>query len=112
MGYGGDASVYYTSPALLANINGVDAIIDGHTHLEYNNTFPDKDGKQIHISQTGTKLNKVGKITIKIDGTITSELIGEIPLFEGYDNCVQSILSILSYEILYNFDAKRIKVKI
>ena len=45
MGYGGDASVYYTSPALLANINGVDAIIDGHTHLEYNNTFPDKDGK-------------------------------------------------------------------
>ena len=86
MGYGGDASVYYTSPALLANINGVDAIIDGHTHLEYNNTFPDKDGKQIHISQTGTKLNKVGKITIKTDGTITSELIGEIPLFEGYDS--------------------------
>ena len=85
MGYGGDASVYYTSPALLANINGVDAIIDGHTHLEYNNTFPDKDGKQIHISQTGTKLNKVGKITIKTDGTITSELIGEIPLFEGYN---------------------------
>ena len=86
MGYGGDASVYYTSPALLANINGVDAIIDGHTHLEYNNTFPDKEEKQIHISQTGTKLNKVGKITIKTDGTITSELIGEIPLFEGYDS--------------------------
>ena len=85
VGYGGDALEQYTSPALLAHINGVDAIIDGHTHLAYNNTFPDKDGKQVHISQTGTKLNIVGKLTIKSNGNITSELIDEIPLFEGYD---------------------------
>ena len=85
VGYGGDALEQYTSPALLAHINGVDAIIDGHTHLAYNNTFPDKDGKQIYISQTGTKLNIVGKLTIKPNGTITSELIDKIPLFEGYD---------------------------
>ena len=86
VGYGGDALEQYTSPALLAHINGVDAIIDGHTHLAYNNTFPDKDGKQIYISQTGTKLNIVGKLTIKPNGTITSELIDKIPLFEGYDS--------------------------
>ena len=85
VGYGGDALEQYTSPALLAHINGVDAIIDGHTHLAYNNTFPDKDGKQIYISQTGTKLNIVGKLTIKPNGNITSELIDKIPLFEGYD---------------------------
>ena len=86
VGYGGDALEQYTSPALLAQINGVDAIIDGHTHLAYNNTFPDKDGKQIYISQTGTKLNIVGKLTIKPNGNITSELIDKIPLFEGYDS--------------------------
>ena len=86
VGYGGDALEQYTSPALLAHINGVDAIIDGHTHLAYNNTFPDKDGKQIYISQTGTKLNIVGKLTIKPNGNITSELIDKIPLFEGYDS--------------------------
>ena len=86
VGYGGDALEQYTSPALLAHINGVDAIIDGHTHLAYNNTFPDKDGKQIYISQTGTKLNIVGKLTIKPNGNITSELIDNIPLFEGYDS--------------------------
>ena len=84
MGYGGDALEYLTSKALLANIEGVDAIIDGHTHLEYNKTYPDKNGKQIHIIQTGTKLKKVGKITIKTDGKIISELIDEIPLFDGY----------------------------
>jgi len=86
VGYGGDALEQYTSPALLAHINGVDAIIDGHTHLAYNNTFPDKDGKQIYISQTGTKLNIIGKLTIKPNGNITSELIDKIPLFEGYDS--------------------------
>ena len=85
IGYGGDALEQYTSPALLAHINGVDAIIDGHTHLSYNNTFPDKDRKEIYITQTGTKLRNVGKLTIKPNGNITSELIGEIPLFEGYD---------------------------
>ena len=85
IGYGGDALEQYTSPALLAHISGADAIIDGHTHLAYNNTFPDKNNTQIYISQTGTKLKNVGKLTIKPNGTITSELISEIPLFEGYD---------------------------
>ena len=85
MGYGGDALPQYTSPALLANIRGVDAIIDGHTHLVYNSTFKDKDGKEVYISQTGTKLKNVGKLTIKANGAITSELIDQIPLFEGYE---------------------------
>ena len=85
LGYGGDALEQYTSPALLRNIRGVDAIIDAHTHLSYNSTFPDKDNKQIYITQTGSKLNMVGKLTIKPNGTITSELIEEIPIFDDYD---------------------------
>ena len=85
MGYGGDALEQYTTPALLAHITGVDAIIDGHTHLKYNSTFPDREGNQIHICQTGTKLKNIGKITITTDGNITSEMISEVPIFEGYD---------------------------
>lgn len=85
MGYGGDALEQYTTPALLEHINGVDAIIDGHSHQVYNSTFPDKDGKEVYISQTGTKLKNVGKLTIKSDGNITSEIISEIPLFNDYD---------------------------
>ena len=83
-GYGGDSIYEYTSKGLLENLSGVNAIIDGHTHLVYNSTWKDKEGKDIYISQTGTKLANVGKITIKKDGTITSEMINEIPLFEGY----------------------------
>ena len=85
LGYGGDVPEEFTSKGLLANIKGVDAIIDGHTHLEYNSTYKDKDGKDVYISQAGTKFKKVGKLTIKDDGNITSELIGEIPLFNDYN---------------------------
>ena len=86
MGYGGDASIYYSSPYLLVNIKYLVAIIESHTHFEYNNIFYYKEGKQIHISQAGTKLNKVGKITIKNESTTTSELIDEISLFGEYDS--------------------------
>ena len=85
MGYGGDSLPEYNSYSLLANISGVDAIIDGHSHKIYNSSFPDKFRNYTHISQTGTKLEMVGKITITSEGNITSELVNNITLFEGYD---------------------------
>jgi len=69
----------YTSNELLSKIDNVDAILDGHTHLIYNTTSKDKDNKDIHISQTGTKLQTIGKLIIKKDGTIASEIIEEVP---------------------------------
>ena len=83
-GYGGDSLKEYTSTGLLENLERVDAIIDGHTHLIYNETHKDKKSKDIYISQAGTKLSNVGKITITTEGNITSEMFDEIPLFEGY----------------------------
>jgi len=69
----------YTSNELLSKIDNVDAVLDGHTHLIYNTTSKDKDNNEIHISQTGTKLESIGKLIIKKDGTIASEIIKEIP---------------------------------
>ena len=83
-GYGGDSLKEYTSTGLLENLERVDVIIDGHTHLIYNETHKDKKSKDIYISQAGTKLSNVGKITITTEGNITSEMFDEIPLFEGY----------------------------
>ena len=83
-GYGGDSLKEYTSTGLLENLERVDAIIDGHTHLIYNETHKDKKSQDIYISQAGTKLSNVGKITITTEGNITSEMFDEIPLFEGY----------------------------
>ena len=79
LGNEGDALYQYTSDGFLANINGVDAMLDGHTHKVYNKTSKDKDGKDIPLAQTGTKLANIGVLTLKTDGTITSELISEVP---------------------------------
>ena len=69
----------YTTDLIISNISGVDAVLDGHTHLVYNTTVKDKDNKDIHIAQTGTKLVNIGKLIIKTDGTILSENIAEVP---------------------------------
>ena len=69
----------YTSDYLLSQLENVDAILDGHTHKVYNTTSKDKNENDIHIAQAGTKFQSIGKLIIKRDGTIISEIITEIP---------------------------------
>ena len=69
----------YTSEGLLSKIEKVDAVLDGHTHVIYDTTTKDKNAKDIHVSQAGTKLQSIGKLIIKKDGTIISENIQDIP---------------------------------
>ena len=38
----------------------------------------DADGKDVIVTQTGTKLANIGKMTIHTDGTISTELISEV----------------------------------
>ena len=42
-------------------------------------TVKDMDGKDVIITQTGTKLANIGKLTIRKDGTISAELVSEVP---------------------------------
>ena len=69
----------YQSNELLSKLENIDAVLDAHTHLIYNTSRPDKNQKNITIAQTGTKLQSIGKLTIKPNGTITSEILEEIP---------------------------------
>ena len=69
----------WSSEAVIKNTNGIDAVIDGHSHETYDKTFPNKDGEQIVVTQTGTKLQNIGKMTIKPDGTITTEMANTVP---------------------------------
>ena len=69
----------YTSNKLLSKLTGVDAVFDGHTHQVYNETTKDKDNNDIHITQTGTKLQSIGQLIIKSDGSLLAETITEVP---------------------------------
>ena len=69
----------YTSSELLSHISGINAMLDGHTHKVYNKTGKDKEGKNIILTQTGTKLSHIGVIKIKTNGEIISEIIDRVP---------------------------------
>lgn len=65
----------WTSTSVIKNTTGIDALIDGHSHSTFSKTAVNKDGKEIPVAQTGTKLEKVGKLTIAADGKMTTELV-------------------------------------
>lgn len=65
----------WTSKAVIANTTGIDAVLDGHDHIAGVQKVANKDGKQIVLTEPGTKFENLGKLTIKTDGTITAELI-------------------------------------
>lgn len=88
LGNEGDAQYEYTSDGFLAHIEGVDAMLDGHTHRVYNQTSKDKNGKDIPLCQTGTKLANIGVLKIAADGKITSELISKVPEPEDKANAM------------------------
>ena len=88
LGNEGDAQYEYTSDGFLAHIEGVDAMLDGHTHRVYNQTSKDKNGKDVPLCQTGTKLANIGVLKIAADGKITSELISKVPEPEDKANAM------------------------
>lgn len=68
----------WSAGSLISHIRGVDACIDGHSHETTPSvTVQDADGKDVIITQTGTKLDNIGKLTIHTDGSISTELISE-----------------------------------
>ena len=65
----------WSSTSIAENTSGILAIIDGHSHEKYENrTATNKDGRNVLITQTGTKLQTVGKLVLHDDGTMTSTL--------------------------------------
>lgn len=77
----GEKAGEWSSWSMIGATNGIDAVLDGHSHtvVEYA-AFPNKDGKMIPLSQTGTKFKSIGKLYISKKTGIVPELIplGEV----------------------------------
>ncbi len=80
-----DITEEWSAPEVVANLTGIDALIDGHSHeVTPGFTVKSKDGKDVVITQTGTKLANIGKMTIAADGTIKAELVDTVPAPDDY----------------------------
>ena len=72
---------------VIANVEGLDAFIDGHSHTVMDKELvKDKVGKEVLLTQTGSYLNNIG--LMEIDGDIiTSSLVS------SYDNADSNVAS-------------------
>ena len=59
---------------VVSNTNGIDAVLDGHSHDTDQVVMKNKDGKDVVRTACGTKLADIGVLHITRDGKISSEL--------------------------------------
>lgn len=80
LGHLGDdsASKPWTSEETIANVTGLDAFIDGHSHSTVKGTeVADKDGNNVLLTQTGEYFKQIGMMVIDSEtGAITTDFIG------------------------------------
>lgn len=66
----------YTSVELIQATDGIDVVLDAHAHhVIPGQKVENNSGEEVLLSSTGTKLVNIGKLVIRGDGTMTTELI-------------------------------------
>lgn len=71
-------SAPWRSTDIIANVSGLAAFIDGHSHSTVAaQEVKDKDGKAVVLTQSGSYLGNIGKMTIGKDLSVKTELISE-----------------------------------
>lgn len=81
----------WMSTELIGNTNGIDVVLDGHSHSTIEGEqVKNKDGENVLLTSTGTKLSAIGKLTIAEDGAISSELVYD---YDGTDAEVEDFIA-------------------
>ena len=78
-----DSSEPWTSKSTIANVSGLDAFIDGHSHTTMKvETVNGKDGKPVILTQTGSYFDNIGIMVLHADGSIETDLISSEEILE------------------------------
>jgi 2',3'-cyclic-nucleotide 2'-phosphodiesterase (5'-nucleotidase family) len=65
----------YDASELIANTVGIDAVLDGHAHIETQmEEIKNKNGEDVLFSSAGYKNEKIGVLTISPEGELSAEL--------------------------------------
>lgn len=71
-----ETSAPYRSTDVIKNTTGIDVVLDGHSHsVVASDKVANAKGEEVILSQTGTKLEAIGKLVITADGKISTELV-------------------------------------
>ena len=71
-----EQSAPWMSTDVITNTTGIDAVLDGHSHsVIAGDAVKNKDGENVILTSTGTKLDNVGIFTIDGEGKMSSMLL-------------------------------------
>ncbi|MEG2701361.1 MAG: metallophosphoesterase, partial [Clostridia bacterium] len=75
LGISADCSPWMSNDVIL-NTTGIDVVLDGHSHSTVEcEKVKNKDGKDVLLSQTGTKMQNIGELIITADGKLSTSLL-------------------------------------
>ena len=106
LGEHGDVTEFWSAPSVIANTRGIDALIDGHSHeLTPELKVKDLDGREVIITQAGTKLTHMGKLTISKEGKISSVILAKEDI-TGKDEEITKLIESIKKEYEGNLKEK------
>ena len=75
-----ESSSPYTSKEIIAKTNGIDVLLDGHSHSKIeSDKVANKDGKEVLLSSTGDKTTSFGELVIdNSESTLSTSLVSGI----------------------------------
>ncbi len=85
----------YCYDDIITKTNGIDVLLDGHSHDTDQVVVKNKDGEDVIRSACGTKLACIGTVTFSTDGTISNNLLSwtlpmSAPTIYNIDNSVSA----------------------
>lgn len=100
----------WTSSDVIVNTSGIDVVLDGHSHSTIaGDIVKNKEGKDVILTSTGTKLANIGCLTITADGKLSSTLINDDGVGEtiseikkGYEEMVNTVVASTKVELTVN----------
>lgn len=100
----------WTSSDVIVNTSGIDVVLDGHSHSTIaGDIVKNKEGKDVILTSTGTKLANIGCLTISADGKVSSTLINDDGVGEtiseikkGYEEMVNTVVASTKVELTVN----------
>ena len=97
MGTAAETDRPYTSLDIIENTNGVDVVLDGHSHTEASCWIrQNKDGEDVLLSSTGEKLNNIGRLVLMQDGTA---MVGYIEEYDQRDETIAAKVDEINQEL-------------
>ena len=74
-----DVTEVWATPFIAPRTRGIDVFIDGHSHeVTPGLLFKNLDGKDVVVTQSGTKLHNIGQVVITTDGRVLTELVSDV----------------------------------